>query len=57
MECSDQQSSVKSQQNARVNSTFHHGDNGHQREIEGFCIFNLCEVTSPMQPKPGVLSL
>ena len=22
---------------------------------EGFCIFNLCEVTSPMQPKPGVL--
>ena len=32
MECSDQQSSVKSQQNARVNSTFHHGDNGHQRE-------------------------
>jgi hypothetical protein len=20
---------------------------------KGFCIFNLCEVTSPMQPKPG----
>ncbi|CAB4002105.1 Hypothetical predicted protein [Paramuricea clavata] len=32
MECSDQQSSVKSQQNARVNPTFYHGDNGYQRE-------------------------